>query len=87
MREQLAIARKQLHDAHTHGQMAEARAHLDFTCDLLVRVALRRHLEIERELMDTHDEGQHGRALTMVAVITAMLEMIESKSVMRGYSP
>jgi hypothetical protein len=35
MREQLAIARKQMHEAHTHGEIAEARAHLDLCCDML----------------------------------------------------
>jgi len=97
MRGRLAEARKEMHDARTHGEIAEARAHLDLCCDLLdalgwndqepeadvpvegVTLALRRHLEIERALADTHDEGQRERAEFMVLVIVAMLELIEPK--------
>ncbi len=35
MRGQLAVARAQVHDAKSSGEMAEARAHLDLVCDML----------------------------------------------------
>lgn len=35
IREQLAVARRQVHDARTHDETAEARAHLNLVCDLL----------------------------------------------------
>ena len=35
MRERLAVARRQVHEARTPSEVAEARAHLDLCCDML----------------------------------------------------
>lgn len=98
MRERLAVARRQVHAAQGHDAMAEARAHLDFCCNMLdavgwddqepepdvpverVRDALRAHLETERELADTHDEGARERAEVAARLVNALLEVTEPEA-------
>jgi hypothetical protein len=45
-----------------------------------IRVVLRHHLEVERELADTHNEDQRARAETMIVVIERLLHAIAPPS-------